>query len=189
MPANCPVDISLCPPCHQGVHIFHSATCIYSASRNSNGTGRTIHQAIYCTPSWKKGPPRYDCVFVNNNSNLPGFKSLWVGQLLLLFSIKSPRGSRVPDTPCALVQWFTAVGEQPCDLSGMWMVKPEVDPRTKQRAMDVIHLGSIVRPAHLVPIYGEEHVPHDLHAGDVLNSFKGFYVNKFSDYHAFHLAF
>ncbi|KAF8332479.1 hypothetical protein F5887DRAFT_1063884 [Amanita rubescens] len=160
------------------------------ALRNSNGTGGlAIHQRIYCTPSWRKGPPRYDCVFVNNNSDLPGFKGLWVGQVLLLFSIKAPRGSRVPDTPCALVQWFTVVDEHPCDITGMWMVKPEVDSRTKQRSMDVIHLGSIVRPAHLIPIYGEEHVPHDLHTADALNSFRGFYVNKFSDYHAYHLAF
>ncbi|KAF8328032.1 hypothetical protein F5887DRAFT_1083299 [Amanita rubescens] len=190
VPADSNVDISHCPPFHQQVHIYHSATCIYSALRNSNGTGGlAIHQRIYCTPSWRKGPPRYDCVFVNNNSDLPGFKGLWVGQVLLLFSIKAPRGSRVPDTPCALVQWFTVVDEHPCDITGMWMVKPEVDSRTKQRSMDVIHLGSIVRPAHLIPIYGEEHVPHDLHTADALNSFRGFYVNKFSDYHAYHLAF
>ncbi|KAF8331526.1 hypothetical protein F5887DRAFT_1063994 [Amanita rubescens] len=132
-------------------------------------------EVIHCTKSWKKGPHRYDCVFVNSNPDASGFRGLYVGQVLLLFSIKSPHGPRVPDIPCALVQWFKAVGEQPCDLTGMWMVKPEVDQRTKQ--------------PHLIPIYGKQHVPHHLHAADSLNAFKGYYVNKFSDYHAYCLAF
>lgn len=185
VPADDIVDISQLPPFHRNIHVFNSATCIYRTPRNTDGTCGTVHQVIHCTKSWKKGPPRYDCVFVNNGTNLPGFEGLWVGQVLLIFSIKSPRGSRVPNIPCALVQWFTQVDDDPCDLTGMWMVKPEINPATKQRAMSVIHLESILQPAHLIPIYGEEHVHHDIQAADSLNAFKGFYVNKFSDYHAY----
>ncbi len=149
------VDISLLPPLHQNIHLFHSATC----------------------------------VFVNHDPSSPGFRGLYVGQVQLIFCIKSPHGSREPDTPCALIQWFTAVGDKPCDITGMWMVKPEVQPRTKQCVMSVIHLDSIIWPAHLIPIFYKEHVAHDHHVADSLTSFNGYYVNKFSDYHAYHLAF
>jgi hypothetical protein len=190
-PANQAVHISQYRSYHGKIHIFHSATCIYSAQSDSTSSiSGAVHQVIHCVPSWNHGPPRYDCVFVNNDPDLPGFEGLYVGQVLLLFSIKSQVHSRRDkDIPCALVQWFEVVGDKPCNLTGMWMVKPELDPRTKQRVMSVIHVGSIVRPAHLIPLYGKEHVHHDLCAADSINSYKGFYVNKFSDYHAYRLAF
>lgn len=175
---------------YQKLHVFSSGTCVYNAQHDTSGrVVKSTQQVIHCTKSWKKGIPRYDCVFVNVNPEAPGFRGLYVGQVLFLFSIKSPRGSRDPDTPCALVQWFETVGDKPCDLTGMWMVKPEVNRRSKQRAMSVIHADSIMRPAHLIPIYGKQHVPHNLHAADSLDAFKGYYVNKFSDYHAYCLAF
>ncbi|KAF8321908.1 hypothetical protein F5887DRAFT_904465, partial [Amanita rubescens] len=183
------VDISLLPPFHQNIHLFHSASCIYSTLSNSSGGHRSTCQVIHCAPSWKKSQPRYDCVFVNHDPSSPGFRGLYVGQVQLIFHIKSPRGSRESDTPCALIQWFTAVGDKPCEITGMWMVKPEVKPRTKQRIMSVIHLDSIIRPAHLIPIFYKEHVAHDHHVADSLTSFNGYYVNKYSDYHAYHLAF
>ncbi|KAF8338581.1 hypothetical protein F5887DRAFT_1077678 [Amanita rubescens] len=183
-------SLKLNGPLYRKIHVYSSGTCVYNAQHDSSGrVVSSTKEVIHCTKSWKKGPHRYDCVFVNSNPDASGFRGLYVGQVLLLFSIKSPRGSRVPDIPCALVQWFKAVGEQPCDLTGMWMVKPEVDQRTKQRAMSVIHADTIIRPAHLIPIYGKQHVPHHLHAADSLNAFKGYYVNKFSDYHAYCLAF
>ncbi|KAF8337791.1 hypothetical protein F5887DRAFT_1063026 [Amanita rubescens] len=177
-------------PFYGKVHVYSSGTCVYNAQHDSSGRiVRSTQQVIHCTRSWKKGPARHDCVFVNIDPEAPGFRGLYVGQVLLLFSLKSPRGSRDPNTPCALVQWFETVGNQPCGLTGMWMVKPEVDQRNKQRAMSVIHADSIIRPAHLIPIYGEHHVPHHLHAAHSLDAFKGYYVNKFSDYHAYRLAF
>lgn len=172
------------------IHVYHSATCIYNAQSDSTSSiNGAVHQVIHCAPSWNHGPPRYDCVFVNNDPDLPGFEGLYVGQVLLLFSIRSQIHRRDQDIPCALVQWFEVVGDEPCNLTGMWMVKPELDPITKQRVMSVIHVGSIIRPAHLIPLYGKEHVHHDLHAADSIKSYKGFYVNKFSDYHAYRLAF
>jgi len=46
-----------------------------------------------------------------------------------------------------------------------------------------------MRPAHLIGIYGKDPIPRDLKHTDSLSAFAAFYVNKFSDYHAFHLAF
>lgn len=90
--------------------------------------------------------------------------------------------------PCALVQWFTTIGNEPCASTGMWMVEHEYD-ESGDPLVGVIHLDSILRPAHLIGIYGNECVPHDLHYSDSLSAFHSFYVNKYSDYHAFQLAF
>ncbi|KIJ59535.1 hypothetical protein HYDPIDRAFT_100493, partial [Hydnomerulius pinastri MD-312] len=56
-------------------------------------------------------------------------------------------------------------------------------------ALSVIHLDSVMRPAHLIGIYGPNPIPYDLDYTDSLSAFAAFYVNKFSDYHAYSLAF
>ena len=61
------------------------------------------------------------------------------------------------------------------------MVEHEYD-ESGDPLVGVIHLDSILRPAHLIGIYGNEHVPHDLHYSDSLSAFHSFYVNKYSDY-------
>ena len=186
-PAGHSVDISLCPPYHGKIYVFHSASATFYAPHSDLGhRGQPTHQIIHCTPKWRGGPACHDCVFVENDLDLPGFKGLYVGQVLLLFSLKARGWSQ--NVPCALIQWFTAVGDQPCDLTGMWMVEPEYDSNN-QRVMSVVHLDCILRPAHLIPIYGHQHVPHDLPASESLNAFNGYYVNKYSDYHAYRLAF
>ncbi|KIJ07000.1 hypothetical protein PAXINDRAFT_91100 [Paxillus involutus ATCC 200175] len=68
------------------------------------------------------------------------------------------------------------------------MVEPEFD-ENGNRLVTVIHLDSILRPAHLIDIYGAEFIPYDLKYTDSLSAFSAFYVNKFSNYHAHQLAF
>ena len=72
--------------------------------------------------------------------------------------------------------------------TGMWVVKPDIlDDGTPRTA--VIHLDSIVRLAHLLPIYGEEQAPRGVKYTDSLDSFSEFYINKFADHHVFEIAF
>jgi hypothetical protein len=42
---------------------------------------------IRATPSWRKGPGRYDCIYVEGNSNLDGFSGLMVAHVNLLLSV------------------------------------------------------------------------------------------------------
>ncbi|KAI6038734.1 hypothetical protein EDC04DRAFT_2868225 [Pisolithus marmoratus] len=76
-----------------------------------------------------------------------------------------------------VAQWFTPIGNEPCINTGMWKVEHEYDEF-------VDHLVT-----HLIGIYGDEYIPPDLHYSDSLAAFGSFNVNKYSDYHAFGLAF
>ena len=53
----------------------------------------------------------------------------------------------------------------------------------------VIHFDSILRLAHLLPVYGNKQAPRGVKYTDSLDMFKEFYVNKFADNHAFEIAF
>ncbi|KAG1833244.1 hypothetical protein DFJ58DRAFT_719454 [Suillus subalutaceus] len=97
-----------------------------------------------------------------------GFQGLYVAQVILLFSFTF-RGVLYP---CALIHWFLTIGNQPCPETGMWMVKPELDADT-----------------HLIPVYGSHLLPHDITHSDSLMAFEAFYINKYSDYHVFEIAF
>jgi hypothetical protein len=54
----------------------------------------------------------------------------------------------------------------------------------------IIHLESIFRAAHLLPVYNNtsSFIRQSLIMHDTLNTFKVFYVNKFVDHHAFEIA-
>ena len=60
--------------------------------------------------------------------------------------------------PCALVEWFKKDGRSPNEQTGMWVVKPEAD-RHGERLTTVVHLDSILRGAHLIPVYGSSFIP------------------------------
>ncbi|KIJ13003.1 hypothetical protein PAXINDRAFT_81995 [Paxillus involutus ATCC 200175] len=67
-------------------------------------------------------------------------------------------------------------------------MEPEFD-EDGDHLVSVIHLDSIMQPAHLIGIYGKDPIPRNFKHTDSLAAFAAFYVNKFSDHHAFQLAF
>ncbi|MGH7239759.1 MAG: hypothetical protein ACREHG_06790 [Candidatus Saccharimonadales bacterium] len=138
---------------------------------------------IRAVQSWRKGPSRYDCAFLNRDQDLPGMRGIDVVRALLFFAFDF-RGTTYP---CALVHWFTTLGDGPDDDTGMWIVQPEVDA-DGSAVVSIIHLDCIIRAAHLISVYGANFVPRRLQLHQSLDSFKTFYVNKFIDHHAFQLA-
>ncbi|KAI6001402.1 hypothetical protein EDD15DRAFT_2385918 [Pisolithus albus] len=128
---------------------------------------------IHSCHSWQNGPPRYDCAFVNTNPGLEGMRSLDVVRILAFFSFSS-QSTRYP---CAVVQWFDRVGDEPDADTGMWIVRPAFTTH-RRPSIAVIHVDTIYRAAHLIPFIK----PH--HSYDV---FTTFYINKFIDHHAFSL--
>jgi hypothetical protein len=124
-------------------------------------------------------------VFLNSNPDLDGMRGLDVVRVLLLFSFRSTHGQLYP---CALVRWYSRIGDDPDEDTGMWVVQPELD-EDGQPVVSVIHLDCIVRAAHLIGVYGEDFIPKDLEFYESLDSFISFYINKFGDHHAFAIAF
>ena len=92
--------------------------------------------------------------------------------------------------PCVLVHWFSAVGDTPDDETSMWMVEPDY-LAGKKPLLEVIHLDSILRSAHLIGVAGHNFLPSHPKIDFLmaLDSFKLFYVNKFADHHAHEIAF
>ncbi|KAH9016504.1 hypothetical protein EDB85DRAFT_1875009 [Lactarius pseudohatsudake] len=146
------------------------------------------HERIRSAQSWYGGRPRHDCVFVGNadSPDVPGFKGLLVARVFLFFSFRY----NGIDYPCALVHWFSAVGDTPDDETGLWVVKPDYLPR-QRRFLEVIHLDSILRGAHLIGVAGPHFLPSSPKVDYLtsLDSFKCFFVNKYADHHAHEIAF
>ncbi|KAI5985845.1 hypothetical protein EDD15DRAFT_2200385 [Pisolithus albus] len=90
--------------------------------------------------------------------------------------------------PCALIQWFTTVSDEAHEDTGMWIVEPDFDANG-QRQLEVIHIHSILRSAHLIPVYSQDRLPANVHCTNSLDIFHMYYVNKYIDHHAFEIAF
>lgn len=164
--------------------IFHSARAIFCAPSNPSTTTGMRHETIRATPTWNRGEipgPRYDCVFVSNGSDSDEsvMSDLLVARVLLFFSFSF---NDVPHR-CALVHWFSVLGDHPDPNNGMWVVTP--DHPNGVRNLSVIHIDSIFRAAHLLPIFDSAPLPRTFNYTKTLDSFQGFYVNKYVDYHAY----
>lgn len=90
--------------------------------------------------------------------------------------------------PCALVTWFSPIDDEHCEDMGMWIVEPDID-YNGQQAISVIHIGCILRSAHLIGVAGKAKLPQQVTYSDSLDAFKAFYVNKFVDHQSHEIAF
>ncbi len=138
-------------------------------------------EQVRATPSWWRGVPRYDCIFASGDPTLPGFQGLLVARVRLFFSFTHRGGKH----SCALVDWFSPHGDRPEETTGLWIVTPDRTPRGTPRR-GVIPIESIVRGAHLIPVYGPDFLPQnfDPTVTDALDVFAAYYVNRFVDHHA-----
>jgi hypothetical protein len=103
--------------------------------------------------------------------------------VLLFFSFHDP--VLCEEIPCALVNWFMPVSDQRDEVMGMWEFKPEMVGT--RPTLEVIHLDTIVRGAHLLPNYGRGFLPEDFDAMLALDAFRSYFVNHVIDYHAHEL--
>ena len=98
------------------------------------------HEIIHATPSWQGGHPHYDCIFVaKGGTDTEGFCSVMVGRVCLFFSCVHAGHCY----SCVLVDWFVPIAEEPDELTGMWVVAPEVD-NDGHHVQSVISLNSVV---------------------------------------------
>lgn len=142
-------------------------------------------EVIRAVPSWRNGDPRYDCVLVETDSSQSGMRGLHVARIRLFFSFSLNN----KEYSCALIHWFEKTDLNPDPLTGMWIV--EADFRGGTPFLEVIHVDSILRAAHLIGVYGDKYVPNpkDLNFSQSLDHFKKFFVNKYIDHHAHEIIY
>lgn len=90
--------------------------------------------------------------------------------------------------PCALVHWFSLVGDEVDEDIGMWVVELDIN-ETGTPLTGIIHLDSVLHAAHLMGVCREAFVLKTLTLDNCLDFFHLFYVNKFVDHHTFEIAF
>ncbi|KII87401.1 hypothetical protein PLICRDRAFT_664349 [Plicaturopsis crispa FD-325 SS-3] len=166
------------------VRVFHSAYATFYAPSDPSGVGGMRREVIRSTPCWRGKHARRDCVFAERDRAVPGIRGLHVLRVLLLFSFTFNNTLY----PCALVGWFSLVGDAPDADTGLWTVEPDLNNRG-DRDISVVHLDSIMRSAHLIPVFGDRPIPIDFHPSYSLDCFDSFYVNKWADHHAHEIIF
>ncbi|KAI6006921.1 hypothetical protein EDD15DRAFT_2153545 [Pisolithus albus] len=175
---------SIVPPFTGRLKIFHSATATFVAPSDPSGIGSMRHEHIRAIPSWHWGPTWYDCIFVSTDNTREGMLSMDVAQVHCFFSFIHTNGQTFQ---CTLIRWFDRIADEPDELTGMWMVAPSfLEDGSPHHA--VIHIDSIVPSAHLLPIFGRGYILPYVNCHNLLEVFRGFYINRFADHHTFELA-
>ena len=98
--------------------IYNSAAATFFAPSDISGVRGMRHEHIRAVPSWRRGPARYDCIFVNTDPSGIGMHGLDIACVQLFFSFMYD-GIKYP---CALIRWLSCIGDEPDKDSGMWMV-------------------------------------------------------------------
>jgi hypothetical protein len=172
------------PPFHEKITVYPSAVATFYSPSDISGVGGMHYERIHAIDSWRKGPARYDCIFAVTDPDVPGMRGLDVARVRLFFSFTF-NGIKYL---CALVHWYSCAAESADSGTGMWVVEPDSADDGKPFA-SVIHLDTIIRAAHLLPVFGEGFVSRTLSFTDTLDEFQSFYVNKYADHHTFEIAF
>lgn len=137
-------------------------------------------ERIRSTPSWYDHP-RHDTVFVVLDDTLPGMEGMVIARVQLFFSFEY----RGVDHHCALVNWLVREDDDPDPDTRMWVVSPE--KRNGELTTQVVDVKTIVRAAHLIPVFGQDTVPSDVQHYNSLDRYQSFFVNKYADHHSHEL--
>ena len=132
---------------------------------------------------WRGGGPHYNCVFVGSDPDPDGMHRYEIACVFYFFSFVY-KGITYP---CATIHWFDKVGEEPDELTGMWIVRLGTLPNHTPNYM-IIHIDSIYRVAHLIPVYSTDPILPEIKPHHSYDTFKSFYINKYADHHSFEIA-
>ncbi|TFK63739.1 hypothetical protein BDN72DRAFT_872243 [Pluteus cervinus] len=181
------VDLAQCPWINPNLYIsmYYRARITYISPSEPTNLRSVSHEFVRAVPGWQGDEGRHDCVFLYNYSDRrPGFAGLHVAQVHIFFSFEIDHLVY----PCALVHWFTRVGDEPSPNTRMWVVEPALD-NEGQHICSVEHIDSIARAAHLMGVYGQGPLPRNVTFKNALHAFRAYHVNKFIDHHAHEIAF
>lgn len=172
------VSLDLCPQFNGRISVYHSATATFYAPSELAGTDGMHREVIRSTPSWYNLYERRDTVLIQVGSDEDVMGGMLVGRVLNFLSVVHD-GFQMP---FAYIEWFEQTSDECDPLTGMWIVRPEMDGQ--KRAVGLVHMDSVVRACHLIGVYGAARIPITFHFADALDAFASFYVNHYADYHA-----
>ncbi|KAG1855909.1 hypothetical protein F4604DRAFT_1883171 [Suillus subluteus] len=177
------IPLAGCPRFEGQISVFNSASSRFYAPSDISGIGGMRVEHICACPLWRNEAPHNDCIFINIGSSTEGIRGLEVARVRAFFSFKY--GGEI--FPCAIVHWFDVIGDSPDKDTGMWMVRPAYS--TNHAPLhSIIHVETIYRAAHLIPIYGTRFFPPNVNLHTSYDAFRAYYVNKYVDHHAFEIA-
>ncbi|KAF4614058.1 hypothetical protein D9613_007679 [Agrocybe pediades] len=168
------LDLDHLPRVTGTVRVFPSAIATYYAPSDRSGVRGMFRERIRAVSSWRGGPGRYDTVFIVRDPSVDGFEGLLVGRVRLFMSVEHEKEKY----PCALVSWYSTVGDTPCPETGMWVVEPDFDD-DGQPLLEVVHLETILRSAHLMGKAGDKFIPRHLQFHNSLDAFKEYYHHTY----------
>jgi hypothetical protein len=173
-------DVALddCPRFYGRISVFHSAIARFYAPSDLCGAGGMYRERIRSTPMWRGESARRDTVFVETDKELPGMRGMTIGRVFLFFSFTFQDVCY----PCALVHWYSLVGTEPDEDTGLWVVRPEFGTRGRS-SLAVVHLECIARGALLSGVCGSSFLPEGLNFRDSLDLFQAYFVNRYADHH------
>lgn len=166
------------------IHVYHSASATFYSPSDPSGVGGMRCEHIRSTPSWRGEGERRDCAFAVKDGSVRGMLGLYIVRIKLFFSFEY----KDKVYPCALVEWFSLADTQRDEITGLWIVKPDFG-EDDRREVSVLHLDSLVRGAHLIPVFGDQALPPRFHFSYSLDSFGAYYVNQYADHHAHELLY
>ncbi|KAF9787417.1 hypothetical protein BJ322DRAFT_1187539, partial [Thelephora terrestris] len=168
----------------EGISVFHSAKVTFCAPSNNSGTGGLYRETIRSTSRWLTSgimAPRRDCIVIATGSDIAGVRGLDVARVHMFFSFVF----RDELFECALVHEFCKTFTDPDPDNGLWVFEPDYSA-DGSRIMSVVHIDSIVRAAHLLPVFKDSTpIPREINFTHTLDIFRAFYLSKYIDYHAF----
>ena len=186
-------DITNLPQFYEKITIHTAAVATFHAPSDLSGVGGMKRECIHAVARWRKGPGRYNTILINaasdnasdntRDSAVRRILGLEVARAHLFFSFALD-GVKYQ---CALAHWFSRQKDTPHDITGMHVVKPDRLPNG-QPATTVIHLDTVFRAAHLLPVFSTHLTPPKRQRYEqTLDLFSEFYVNKYIDHHAFEI--
>lgn len=125
-----------------------------------------------------RGVERRDTAFVVIDESKPGMCGMVIARIHLLFSFNY----RQQHHSCALVTWYIHTDDKPDKDTGLWIMK--LERKRGLPVFQVIDVNTIARGAHLLPVFGGEHVPEDFDFNDALDRYNSFFVNPYIDHHS-----
>lgn len=170
-----------CPTLDDGIYVYTSASATFYAPSETAGPGGMHRELIRCSDAWRQEYRRRDTVLIQMDTSIEGFRGMLVGRVAAFLRITHEGISY----PCALINWFITQGEEPDDVTRMWIVEPEI--RNGRTTFGIVPINSIVRGCHLIGVYEEDALPLNFHFSYTLDAFRSYYVNHYIDYHSYEI--